>query len=109
MNQNTLQQLQNRANDVRGSRMPSLRQLHELLNQLGVEHEFTTSRNVVSSRLSSGRSATVRYGRSGNALIVRNENSQYLLDLDNSDSYYSVNSWNNARQLVSLLEERGLL
>lgn len=100
---NVIQNLRNRATDVRGSRMPSLRAVHELLVSLNVEHYFGSSSNVVSRRLSNGRSATVRYGATGNVLRVEG------LELDNSESYYSANTWQYARNLVSLLEERGLI
>jgi hypothetical protein len=81
-----------------GVRMPSLASVNELLNELGIKHSFRASRNMVEFRSRGSKYVNSRHeGKNGYKLSVGN------LDIDSSESYYSDNSWNYARQLVALL------
>ena len=91
-----LQRLQAKANN--NGRMPSLVSVHALLNELSVEHKFRSSRNVVEYRSKGRRFVNSRHnGKEGYLLQVGG------VCVDSSESYYSVNSWNYARQLLDLL------
>lgn len=96
---NVLQRLQRVANGE-GGRFPSLRQVHELLVERGVEHDFSSSVNVVERPSGNGYVSHRHNGRRGYRLILRNPN---YLEMNSAHSYYSANSWNYARQLVELL------
>lgn len=85
-----------RAND--NGRMPSLKSVHNLLLEAGLESYLRESRHMVENRSRGARYVNSRSeGKSGSLLRVGN------LELDSSDSYYSANSWNYARQLLDLL------
>jgi hypothetical protein len=94
--QQALHRLVGKANNQ--GRMPSLRSIHSLLVESGLDASLRSSRNIVEYR-SRGRSyVNSRHeGKSGYRLNVGN------LELDSSESYYSANSWNYARRLLDLL------
>ena len=97
--QKTLLGLRAKSEDWK-SRMPSISAIHELLTELGIEHRYRESKNIVEYR-SKGRSYvnSRHVGKSGKKLSVGS------LELDSSESYYSANSWNYAGRLVQLVNK----
>jgi hypothetical protein len=80
-------------------RMPSVSSVHEMLAELGVEHNYRDSSNMVEYRSRGSKFVNSRHeGKAGKKLHVGS------LVIDSSESYYSANSWNYARQLVQLVD-----
>lgn len=100
----TLERLKNKADSRFGGRdrMPSIRQISKLLVEYKIEHSVEENTNVVEYRSKGRRYVNSRHnGKTGLCLVIFNPH----IELDTSDSYYSWNSWNYAKQIVELIEE----
>ena len=96
--QRVLEALRAKSEDS-SKRMPSVSAIHEMLVELGVEHNYRDSRNIVEYRSRGNKFVNSRHaGKSGKKLSVGS------LKLDSSESYYSANSWNYAGKLVQLVD-----
>ena len=84
----TIQKLTDKSNSVKGSKMPSLLDISLLLKHYNIEHDVPTKSFSGSKK---GHSFHVYYsgGRS-----------KYL---DNTDSYYSMNSYSNSNFIINLI------
>lgn len=83
------------------ARMPSLKSIHELLEELGIEHTFRESSNTVEYRSAGNRYVNSRHeGKKGHLLSVDG-----CYEMDSSDSYYSWNTWQYAGQLLKTIEK----
>ena len=100
----TLEQLRQKADwELKGKRMPSIKNINELLNELGVETSFYESLNVVEYRSGQNVYVNSRHdGKAGYKLTFRRDGEYF--NLDTSDSYYSWNSGMFARKLIKLID-----
>ena len=81
-------------------RMPSIKDIHKLLDELGIKHTFRESVNIVEYRSKGARYVNSRHsGKEGYILEVGD------LKMDTSDSYYSFNSWNYSRELLRIIDK----
>jgi hypothetical protein len=111
-NQKTLDKLIRKANLITGdkTRMPSIKQLHLLLDELGVEHRTGETQNTVEYRSSGNRYVNSRHdGKIGKSLEIKINDDGGKIILDTSESYYSWNSGGHARDIVRLLVDRKLI
>lgn len=84
------------------SRMPSIKSIHELLNELGISHHFETSYNTVEHRSKGRRYVNSRHrGKEGYKIDIYDKRIGF--EMDTSDSYYSANSYSYAQDLVGLI------
>lgn len=88
--QNTLSKLENKANGIKGSRMPSLLEIASLLSHYGIEHEKPTKSFNGSKK---GYSMHIYFsgGRSRK--------------LETTCPYYSMNSYSNANLIINIINE----
>lgn len=90
-------------------RMPSLRDIHNLLDSLGIDHWFYESTNIVESRSENRIYVNSRHeGKKGyeikfSAISTKNNMNKFFR-LDSSDSYYSWNTHRYAMELVDVIE-----
>jgi hypothetical protein len=101
----TLQRLKLKANASFSDKckMPSIRQISKLLSEYDIKHEVSERANVVEYRSKGNRYVNNRHnGKIGLCLEIK---APYL-ELDTSDSYYSANTRDYARQLVTIVEEQ---
>jgi len=108
----TLDQLKLKAESSYGdkARMPSVKAIAELLKDVRIDYYFSETTNVVENRTAGRTYVNSRHdGKSGYLLKVNLTakqskliNSGYL-ELDTSDSYYSMHSRWYARDLVKLI------
>lgn len=100
----TLEQLRQKADlDLKGKRMPSLKNINELLNELGVKTNFWESQNIVEYRSAGNVYVNSRHdGKKGYELKC--EIGDYRIFMDTSDSYYSWNTYGFARDLVKAID-----
>lgn len=98
----TIIRLENKYNYIE-SKMPSINSIHELLNELGIEHDYNDETiNIVESRTGNRSYVNNRhYGQKGKSIILSNP----WLELDTSDSYYSWNSWKYAGELIDRINK----
>lgn len=98
---NTLERLKIKSKDY-NKRMPSIKQISQLLTECGIKHNVSDSLNIVEYRSNGNRYVNSRHnGKIGKLLTIDNTN----IKLDTSDSYYSWNSWGYALKIVELIEE----
>ena len=84
-------------------RMPSIVDIHNLLEHYGIEHEYNDSTNVVEYSSAGCRYVNSRHdGKEGHKIELENP----YLELDTSDSYYSYNSYRYARDILELIKEK---
>lgn len=83
------------------SRMPTIKQIHFLLEHFNVDHEFRETENIGEYKTKGARYVNSRHtGKSGFEIIIRNP----YIHLDTSCSYYSWNSYRYAEEILKLLE-----
>ena len=99
-NLKTYQALQNKA--VGKGRMPSLRMVSNLLHELNVEHSCHDVSTEKWSKPSGYRYYTSGGSRTYTGYHLRVP--QIRLDIDSTETYYSWNTWQHARDLVELLK-----
>jgi hypothetical protein len=82
------------------ARMPSVKQITKLLDELGIKYYLSKSTNVVEYRSKGNRYVNSRHdGKNGYLLCVGD------IKMDTSDSYYSWSTCGYAMKLVKLIEE----
>ena len=90
-------------------RMPSIIAISKLLNEIGISHNLRSSHNTVEyGRKSSSYVTSRRKGKKGNRLTIErgsNKSGKYL-DMDTSDSYYSLNSYFYASDLLEIINKQ---
>lgn len=110
--QKTLTRLQQKAADS-SVRMPTINAIHMLLDNVGIEHSFRSSKNIIEKRSAGQRYSHSRTeGKSGykieinmsqfNGLDIEGE----TIVMDSSDSFYSWSTWIYAGQLVKMVENK---
>jgi hypothetical protein len=98
-----LDKLKDKADNYR-ARMPSIKKIHELLNYFGIQHYFRSSTNVVEYRSAGRRYVNSRHdGKQGYKIEVKKPNGG-TIELDTSDSYYSINASIYARHLLEIIK-----
>ena len=92
----TYDSLVKKSNDE--GRMPNIKSIHDLLVEANIKHEYRDTQNIVESQSNGNIYLNSRRdGKTGKSIHVGS------IYMDSSDSYYSVNSWNYAQKLVTLL------
>lgn len=92
------------------ARMPSIKRIHELLNELKIEHYFNTTVNVVEYRSAGYRYVNSRHdGKEGykikiTATDILKKSGIHYFELDTSESYYSWNTDQYARELIKIIK-----
>lgn len=84
--QNTLKALRKKANNLKGSRFPSLKSIHYLLTDLEIEHDF---------QLIEGFTLRV--------IDKRAKEQNVWIDIDSTETYYSWNTCGHARDLCKFI------
>ena len=94
-------------------RMPSVKSIHKMLQDLNIDCNFDEKTNVVEYKSAGNRYVNSRhYGKKGYCLTIivdddeRDYVGTYLIKLDTSSSYYSWNTNYYACQIVKLLKIR---
>lgn len=118
-NNKTYQALQKKVSD--NGRMPSINSIHNLLVELGIDHDYDGEVvNVVEYR-TAGRAyvnerhdgkvgkqikfrAFVKQGKKSPFVMFGKESRSAWFDLDSSSSYYSWNSYRYALRLLDVLD-----
>jgi hypothetical protein len=99
---NTLRRLKLKAEDKK-YRMPSIKDIKALLDELGIENDLHETTNVVEYRNAGCRYVNSRHdGKEGYGLEVYVDGVR-VMSLDTSDSYYSWNTRHLAYDLVKLI------
>ena len=84
-------------------RMPSIVDIHNLLEHYGIEHYYRESHNTVEYKNAGNRYVNSRHdGKEGHKIEIEKP----YLELDTSDSYYSYNSYRYARDILELIKEK---
>jgi hypothetical protein len=85
-------------------KMPSIRKIHELLEELGIEHYYYgESTNICESRTGNRSYVNDRWeGKKGKRIVIETETQ--TIELDSSNSYYSLNSWSLANQILAIIK-----
>jgi hypothetical protein len=111
----TLQKLIIKANSFGSekARMPSLKAIYNLLIEKGIDCSINETVNVVEYRTRGCRYVNSRHdGKRGYRLTIPvkkgelNNNGTYEIELDSSDSYYSWNSRQYAKEIVEIIKLR---
>jgi len=99
---NTLEKLRQKAeSSFNNVRMPSIKQISKLLTENGIEHIISEKTNIVEYRSKGKRYVNSRHrGKTGLLLLIK----EPYLELDTSDSYYSLNTTGYARKLIELID-----
>lgn len=81
--------------------MPSIKSIHELLNEVGIKHRYEEEAvNVVEYRTGQRSYVNDRhYGKKGKVVEIEKP----WIELDTSNSYYSWNSWGYSQKLIKLI------
>ena len=103
-NKKTLNSLKNKVNG--NGRMPSLKKVSELLNELGIENnlESWTERRW-------SKPQGYRYSTSGGTKEYtgfRLRVSKISLDINSTETYYTYNTWQYAQKLLELITNKGV-
>lgn len=101
-NLKTFEALKNKAEN--NGRMPSLRKVAELLEEVGVDFRLDEVEDY-----KYGKASGCRYYTSGGERLYKGYNlfvREAGLDLDSTESYYSYNTWMYAKDLVKLVESK---
>lgn len=92
-------------------RMPPIKNIHALLEELGINHSFSSSTNVVEYRSKGRMYVNSRHmGKKGYELEIENLDDIYekigvhTISMNTADSYYSYNSYGYAQKLCVLIE-----
>jgi hypothetical protein len=99
--QKTYEALQSKANS--SGRMPSLRKVSELLNELEIPHRCSAYDTYKYSK-----SSGVRYYTGGGNREYKGFSlniPSIRLYINSTDTYYSWNTWMYAQQIVKMIEE----
>lgn len=101
--QNTLERLTAKANHEK-TRMPKLILIHELLNELNIEHKFYGTSCTKTTSASGLRYSTGGGSRfyEGYKLAIELEGTRIYMDT--TDSYYSWNTYHYARRILKLID-----
>ncbi len=115
----TLKQLKEKAKGgwENKTKMPSLKSLHNLLNELNIQNSFGNTTHIVEFRTGLSPIVNDRHdGANGHSLKVwslekgKPVYSRYgAWSVDSSSSYYSWNTYVYAKELLNLLKERKLI
>jgi hypothetical protein len=112
--ENTLRLLREKSTDW-DKRMPPIKSIHAMLEELGIAHTFRTSTNVVEYKSKGNRYVNSRHDRKeGYKLTIggikegkeREAIGTYVIELNTADSYYSYNSTSYAKSIISLIDLR---
>lgn len=97
--QNTIERLRKKANDIKGSRMPSLKQISSLLTELEIEHRLDETSET------KWRPNGLRYHTSGGGYYEGHELriAEINLNICNIDTYYSWSTMFHARDILRLI------
>lgn len=91
------------------TRMPSIKKIKDLLDELGINNEIDTTVNVVEYRSKGKRYVNSRHnGKQGYFLGIGKCYGvrSYDINLDSSDSYYSWNTNMYAGQIINLIDNK---
>lgn len=105
--QKTLDRLIAKSETYSGVRMPSIKSIHNLLNEVGIKHTYEGTQNVVEYRSAGNVYVNSRHlGKKGNEIRIsrENNNANIHIHMDTSDSYYSWNTNMYAQQLVKIVK-----
>ena len=96
--------------------MPSIQSIHKLLEEKKIPHEYRNTSNIVEHSTKGRTYVNSRHtGKLGKEIIIKMNGSVEIdefgsyIKLDTSDSYYSFNTYQYARQLLDLLNMRGAI
>lgn len=107
-NQKTLDALRKKAElSFTKTRMPSIKRIKDLLDELGIENYMDTTTNVVEYRSKGRTYVNSRHnGKQGYFLGIGKcyGGRSYDVNLDSSDSYYSWNTNSYARKIIELID-----
>ena len=105
-NYKTLERLEAKATDSQGTRMPSLKMVARLLDELEIDnicHETSTQKW--------SKSSGYRYYTSGGSRDYHGYDlriPEINMRLDSTETYYSWNAYSNAREILELIEAKTL-
>jgi hypothetical protein len=109
-NQNTLDALSKKAeSSFSKTRMPSIKKIKDLLDELGIENYMDTTVNVVEYRSKGRTYVNSRHnGKRGYYLGIGKSHGYkcHEVNLDSSESYYSWNTSMYARQIINLIDNK---
>lgn len=109
-NQKTLDALRKKAESSFGKdRMPSIKKIKDLLDELVIENYLDTTTNVVEYRSKGRTYVNSRHnGKRGYYLGIGKcyGFKSYDINLDSSESYYSWNTSMYARQILNLIDNK---
>lgn len=109
-NQKTLDALKMKAeSSFNKTRMPSIKKIKDLMDELGINNEIDTTVNVVEYRSKGKRYVNSRHnGKRGYFLGIGKcyGGRSYDVNLDSSDSYYSWNTSSYARKIIDLINKK---
>tara|TARA_R100001510_G_C7547082_1_gene132308 strand:+ start:89 stop:436 length:348 start_codon:yes stop_codon:yes gene_type:complete len=103
--QNTLKRLRLKSNNLKGSRFPSLKSIHNLLTELKIEHTFGETYCEKHTKPSGYQYSTGGGSKtySGFTLRITDKRCEDYINMDSTDSYYSWNTYGYARDLCKLI------
>jgi len=106
--QNTLEALRKKANNFKGSRFPSLKSIHFLLTELGIEHDFDSIECEKHTKPSGFRYFTGGGSKTykGYTLRITDKKAKeqnIWIDMDSTETYYSWNTCGYARDLCKFI------
>ena len=104
--QNILNRLKLKSNDS-SKRMPTLKSIHKLLNELKIEHKFYETSCTKQTSPSGYRYYTGGGKRTyeGHELTITDKRCQTNIFMDNTETYYSWNTFFLAKDLCKLISE----
>ncbi len=103
----TIEKLRKKADSgfMDGTRMPSIKAIHEALEDLGIKHWWWATTNTVEHRSVGRRYVNSRHaGKEGHEIKIDHAALRHgHLHMDTSDSYYSYNSQSHASDLLDVI------
>ncbi|MBK7362634.1 MAG: hypothetical protein IPJ01_10100 [Micavibrio sp.] len=109
-NQKTLDALRKKASSsFSKARMPSIKKIKDLLDELGIENYLDTTTNVVEYRSKGRTYVNSRHnGKNGYYLGIGKSHGYkcHEINMDSSDSYYSWNTYMYAGQIINLIDNK---
>ncbi|MDD5665666.1 MAG: hypothetical protein PHI09_05750 [Candidatus Omnitrophica bacterium] len=103
-NQATLQKLKAKSKINSNARMPSIKSIHKLLNEVGIQHRYEEeTTNIVERRTGQRAYVNDRHeGKKGKLIQI----DKPYIELDSSDSYYSLNTFGYANDLLDIINNK---
>lgn len=105
---NVINSLRDKADWTRGVRMPSIKAIHALLEELDIPHSFRESVNVVERRTKGRRYVNSRHDGKRGYLLDFTKPDGTKVSIDTSDSYYSYNAPLYAGELMEVINDKTL-